>query len=296
MILRQIRPAFSLFQLLVILALLAILIGLLLPAVQKVREAAARVQSQNNMKQIALATINYADANGGQFPPGAVVNNFSPAAHILPYIEQDALFKSIDISKPIDDKANAKARAVRVKVYESPLDPVPFVSKDYGPTNYLFNHHLFYNNLRKRFPASIPDGTSNTIMTGETLKGNDRPHAEDVRRQHVALKKEDLKGLNPGDGETYWKAGKDIAADRCASWMDGRFLMGTANGELRPNDKRPDVTCGGAGGVSSLRSYHSWVNVGLCDGSVRTVSNSISEATWKAAYTPDGGEVLGADW
>ena len=118
----------------------------------------------------------------------------------------------------------------------------------------------------------------------------------DVHRQYVLLKKEDLKGTGADTGVKYFKDNKNIAGDRCASWMDGRFLQGTFNGRLRPNDERPDVSCGGVSGVSALRSFESYVLVGMCDGSVRTVSTAISHKTWKAAITPNGGEVLGNDF
>src|SRR5262249_58048113 len=115
------RRAFTLFQLLLLLALLVILFALLLPAVQKVREAAARVTSSNNLKQLALAAHSYADVNN-QFPSGNDDNNFSAATHLLPYIEQNNLYNTIDFKKPMDDKANATARATVIKVFLSPRD------------------------------------------------------------------------------------------------------------------------------------------------------------------------------
>jgi hypothetical protein len=78
--------------------------------------------------------------------------------------------------------------------------------------------------------------------------------------------------------------------------MDGRFLQGAFNGKLRPNDERPDVNCGGVSGVSALRNYEDYVQVGVFDGSVRSVKVTISHTTWKAAMTPNGAEVLGNDW
>src|SRR4051812_1414081 len=99
------RPGFSVFDLLVILAILAVLLGLLLPAVQKVRSAATRAQSQNNLKQIGLACHNYHDAMNA-LPPGNNANHFSAAAHLLPYLEQDNLYKQIDFQKDSTDKAN----------------------------------------------------------------------------------------------------------------------------------------------------------------------------------------------
>jgi type II secretory pathway pseudopilin PulG len=289
------RRGFTLFQLLIVIAILAILIGLLLPAVQKVREAAARTQSVNNLKQIALATINYADTYQ-VLPPGVDDNHFSTRAYVLPFIEQNNLFKLIDFKKSIEDKANAQARAIIIKTYISPLDPIPSVKPEWGATNYLFNDQVMFLNSKSKYPASITDGTSNTIMSGETLKGDGKTKATNVRRQYVLLKKEDLKGVGADTGVKYFKDNKNIAGDRCASWMDGRFLQGTFNGRLRPNDERPDVSCGGISGVSALRSYLTIVQVGMFDGSVRSVSTKISHDTWKAALTPSAGDILGADW
>lgn len=292
------RPAFTLFQLLIVIAILAILLGLLLPAVQKVREAANRAQSQNNLKQLCLAMINYADTYN-QLPAGVDDNHFSAASKLLPFIEQQNVFNNINFKKSIDDKANAQWRRLLIKVFLSPQDPLMQQQQfkpQWGPTNYLFNDLVLYLNSKEKFPAAITDGTSNTIGLGETLKGDGQTNAIDVRRQHVLLKKEDLKNTGPDTGVKYFRDNKNIVGDRCSSWMDGRFLQGTFNGKLRPNDERPDVSCGGVSGVSALRSLNRYIQVGMFDGSARAVDTSISHKTWKAALTPNGGEVLGNDW
>jgi type II secretory pathway pseudopilin PulG len=293
---RNRRSGFTLFQLLIVLAVLAILLGLLLPAVAKVREASARVQSSNNLKQLALGTINHADANGGAMPSGLDANGFSAFTHILPYVEQDRLYKSVDLNKPFDDKANAEARKAVIKMLLSPLDPVQTVKDGFGPTNYVGNDLVFPVRLTSRFPASFTDGTSNTILYAETLKGDGVTKAVTVKRQYVVLDKDALKDVKEDTGVKYFKDNKNISGDRCASWMDGHFLQTTFNGRLRPNDERPDVSCGGEGGVSAVRMPGAAVLVGMADGSVRSVSPKISHETWKAAITPAGGEVLGADW
>jgi prepilin-type processing-associated H-X9-DG protein len=294
------RRAFTLFQLLLILALLAILFALLLPAIAKARIAAVRAQSQNNLKQLGLACHNYHDAFG-LLPPGNDDNNFSAAAHLLPFIEQQNLFQQIDFKKSVDDKDNAAVRKTVIKVFLNPRDNVPAPNADYAPTNYLFcagnqpaladNNGMLYQNSKVKL-TDVPDGLSNTMMAGETLKGDGGVKAMTVKRQHVLLKKEDLKDLKDEAGVKEWEKDKNVAADRGASWMDGRFLQGTFTGTRSLNDDKPDVNCGGAGGLSGLRSEDDSVNVLFGDGSVRAVGMKVKLEVWKALASRNGGEEI----
>jgi prepilin-type N-terminal cleavage/methylation domain-containing protein/prepilin-type processing-associated H-X9-DG protein len=123
------RAGFTLIELLVVIAIIAILIGLLLPAVQKVREAAARAQCSNNFKQMALATHAYHDAQGA-LPPGGVTNGFccgtqsntNWAIEILPYIEQQNLFQRYNDTQTNEHSANQFVREQQVKTFICPSD------------------------------------------------------------------------------------------------------------------------------------------------------------------------------
>jgi prepilin-type N-terminal cleavage/methylation domain-containing protein len=135
---RDQRLGFTLVELLVVVAIIAILIGLLLPAVQNAREAARRVSCQNNLHQIGVALHNYHSAFR-QLPSGWVsddthhhVPGWSWAAAILPQLEQSAAYGEIDFSTPVDDDKHEAARLVPIEAYICPsdlLDPVFFIGK-----------------------------------------------------------------------------------------------------------------------------------------------------------------------
>lgn len=287
---RKARAGLTRVDLTVVVVAVLLVVSFTVPGLVQAQSAAQRVQSINNLKQIGLAGHVYHDANGS-FPPHNDANGFSAFAYLLPFIEQDNLAKKIDFKKPATDKANAEARKAIVKVYVSPGDPQKAVSDEFGPTNYQFcagskpelkgNDGVFAAGNKTKL-SGITNGTSNTLMAAETLKGDGGKKAVDVKRQHIALKKDDLGKLKDDSGVAEWKEGKYVVGDRCASWLDGRFLQTSFTGTRLPNATEPDVDCEGLGGLSSLRSLDGRTNLLYCDGHISSVNKKVDMKVWKA--------------
>jgi prepilin-type N-terminal cleavage/methylation domain-containing protein/prepilin-type processing-associated H-X9-DG protein len=297
------RPAgFTLIELLVVIAIIAILIGLLVPAVQKVREAAARIQCQNNLKQIGLACHNYHDANKA-FPPSRTTGTVATApwfpyqhswsASILPYIEQTNVFKLYNYKANWNDPTNYAAIQVQVAIFNCPSSPPgqhtdPTIAAkpacgDYSVINAIKNFvGINCFGLTKisgvddprlvgalerdvKTPVlAIRDGTSNTILI-----------AEDAGRPELYI-------AGGADSGTVLKEG---------GWADpgAPFSIDGSN----PDGSVPGPCALNCSNNSELYGFHTGgCSVVMADGSVRFLATGMDLCVVAAMTTRAGGEVF----
>jgi prepilin-type N-terminal cleavage/methylation domain-containing protein/prepilin-type processing-associated H-X9-DG protein len=322
---RKSPNGFTLIELLVVIAIIAVLIGLLLPAVQSARAAARRIQCINNLKQLGIAMHNYGDTLGS-FPIGRTgirrpagdpgyPGDPSGANHrrtwawmILPYIEQQNLYQSINFSRPFNDHSQDTALRVLSSSFVCPADP-HMVTLDTGgfpiyKANYMVNWgNTHYDQTASNnpfitgpFKDSVPflgapfaldrsfgvrdltDGTSNTLLISEVkiclFNGTAQDHRGDVFNDD-------------------WN---------CAMFMAYTTPNSTIPDQMASNSycQYPFLTnppCNGKSpAFNAARSWHSGgVNALLGDGSVKFIKDSINIATWRALATTTGGEVISAD-
>lgn len=309
---RKTRAGFTLIELIVVVGVIALLTALLLPAVQAAREASRRIQCTANLRQIGLALHGYHDAHA-MFPPAYLLtgrtssgNLTSAFAFILPYLEQRALYDSINMDLVTLDEPSAPvieqrtARRAVIDVYLCPSD---------GEPNHRVSYRLNAGRLRPPRPGQLPhdgpfnigflpraatitDGLTRTAFVSEALGGS---YFEDGWNDRRDYKKHRVP-LGAGQAEDEWI--DDCLTAPTNDWYttSGRYWLycgmnHTAyshNGS--PNDRRP--SCGLVDtGLHPARSHHpGLVNVLYGDGHVEPVRNTIQQAVWHALGTHEGGD------
>lgn len=326
------RKGFTLIELLVVIAIIAILIGLLVPAVQKVRAAANRMSSQNNLKQISLAMQSYHDSignlPGGSGPVnGGISSGFSALAQILPYIEQENLAKLIDYKQPLYvgtgpsrtlNPVHSAASGTVVKTFLCPGDAQPpiytsYFSSSLAGTSYAVNtgsgvssryvsDGVFWDGSAVRL-TDIMDGTSNTMIASQIIMGagNDitgsRPTSNPERYSaNRSTGRTTINiapgGINPALSDTDCFAATSWRGARGCSWIQPDLSATGFNTSQGPNAGTPDCLAHGNGWYGARGFYNGGVCTSLADGSVRFISNSITLGNWRALSTRSGGEVV----
>jgi prepilin-type N-terminal cleavage/methylation domain-containing protein/prepilin-type processing-associated H-X9-DG protein len=336
------RAAFTLIELLVVIAIIAVLIGLLLPAVQKVREAAARIQCQNNLKQIGLALHNYHDGNG-TLPPAKVnsgsawkagpltpsetfypgklfVYNHTGFTFLLPYIEQDNLYKQYNFDYPSCNSdprgaplanggvsaGNAAVVSTLVKTYVCPSDKDPDVDTVSGTGNWAETTGRSGNYRFSTFNEmdyGDNNTTGNHVWPGKQPCGmfglNSRCRLTDVSdglSNTIAV----------GESRQLFYTGGTTVAGCKTKWGAGchASVMAFSDGPVYFNVNYPFGLYLGADPAKvgalyyyqycdTFGSFHpGGANMVFGDGSVRFVQQSISLTQLQMLMTMNGGEVL----
>lgn len=293
------RSAFTMLELIVVVAILLVALGLALPTVQKVREGANSIRCSNNLRQLGLASQNAHDVYGalppglGWYPrPTARAGYGTPLFHLLPFVEKENLYKR-SYFRNFHFAANHKVYSESVSLYICPSDPSVGnggTAKDalgfvWGASSYACNAQVFCHvteageitDPRKytKLPFSIPDGMSSTILFGEK-------YARCSNSSYPA----------GGNLWAYWFTGpglKPFHPGVEVSWT------GYSIGPASKFQVVPAPFNGNCDPTMASTPHRSGMHVVMADGSVRFLSSGISPHTWWYLCTPTGGETIAAD-
>lgn len=325
------QRGFTLIELLVVIAIIAILISLLLPAVQQAREAARRTQCRNNLKQIGLALHNYLDVHS-MFPPAFVSDistndtaggQWSIHARILPYLDQANLYNQADLSLAYDDPANGDIASQRVAAYLCPSEINDRVRLDgtdpiHYPINYGYNGGTWnvWDNLTREAgngafapnygfrPRDFIDGTSNTLGFSEVKAFTPYNRDGDMGTATIPNTAAEVEALIALGGDNKANTGHTEGVDGrvhqtgfTTTLTPNQFVVvpGGDNEEGDYTSCREDKSCTTPtfAAVTS-RSFHTGIVFSLLmDGSVQSISENIDLSTWRNLGQRNDGNIVG---
>jgi prepilin-type N-terminal cleavage/methylation domain-containing protein len=313
------RKAFTLIELLVVIAIITILIGLLLPAVQKVREAAAKTQCVNNLKQLGISIHGYASSNDSKIPtstrPGGVTTSprISWAVALLPYLEQGNLVKTYDFATTWSSAGNLLITKQPIKILQCPvsqdetrLDGDPQTGtwnivaiSDYAAITGVNALATNVNTTGAQIPGimeknktvkllDVKDGLSNTIAVTES-SGRPRLIQKGVKVGAVPT--------NKVNGGGWCRPASDIdfiSSNALGTGYPGPCAVNCTNGFNYPTYNMAPF---GTEGTSQPYSFHTGsINNLLGDGSVRSINAAVSVTVFAALCTRDNGETIPGDY
>ena len=327
---RRSRVAFSLIELLVVLAIIAVMIGFLMPAVQRIRESAHRVACQNHLKQLGLAVHQY-EAAQGFFPGlGKLPHQDSVFARLLPYLELDAIDRLIVRNQPLFaayadgsglNPVQARAASTVVSLFLCPSENAePLATAPDGAVlagcNYVANAGTGTGtNYDLRFPTDglfwygskvrhtdVKDGVSTTLLFSEALLGLgydiDAMQPIDPRRQWaglyaIAIPNTDRPGSSPPISDELCMMPCMWHGNRGQGWIGGQVFRTAFTTYHMPNDPMPDCGAFDLGRYKAASNHPRGLNMILADGSVHFVVDMIEMDTWRAISTRQNCEPVG---
>jgi len=291
---------FTLIELLVVIAIIAILIGLLLPAVQKVREAAARLQCSNNLKQVGIGLHSYASANQDKMPPMSRYDGTRTGANpgqdqgersnlwisLLPYIEQDNVYRLSGLQSPrnpsIDNSygQNTAAQSLAsktIKTYLCPSDSSNLPNQTWADgwvvSNYVANHDAFHNPTDGGWMSNWDSGRTSYQANLKATYSDGTTNTLAVTEAYARCK----------DQGTLW-AHETVVPEWHAMFNDWNARGVNSKFQIRPTQAQCNV-------YVPQMIHTSGINVLMVDGSVKNVGQGVNPNVWAAALTPSGGEV-----